>query len=142
MKKITHLLFVIGLVYSNTSISMEFDKSLIAGVWSESINTSQACNSENLHTTFELTNEGKNLVFKLDRAWEIATGKSVTEYTAKVLSSTSNSMTIEYENLSGLPDNYPETWEISFVAPGVYRWRASSWPAGKVNSVVGIRCSQ
>lgn len=33
-------------------------------------------------------------------------------------------------------------WQLIIVAPGVYlRWRETDWPEGKVNGVVGIRCS-
>ncbi len=34
----------------------------------------------------------------------------------------------------------PVEWELSVVAPGIYRWRATDWQRHEVNSVVGIRC--
>lgn len=142
MKIIKFLLLFPTLLTSSLVFSEDFDKTLIIGVWSESIDTSQACNPDNLHNSFEFADSGQTLVFKLDRLWKIADGKTVDHYSARILETTKNTMTIEYNDIGELPEDYPKTWEIAFVAKGVYRWRASSWPAGKVNSVVGIRCSE
>lgn len=121
---------------------LSFDRSLLAGVWAESVNTSPACAESNLHHTFELTTDGKTLNFKLDRKWTIATGQAVERYSATVVSSTKHSLVIRYNTDIGTPPSgYPIEWEISFVAPGVYRWRAEAWPEGNVNTVVGVKCS-
>lgn len=124
-------------IQSNT-----FNKSLMTGVWAESVDTSLACDAKNLHNSFEFADEDKTLIFKLDRLWKIANEKSVTQYSAKIIKSSNNSLTIAYDDTLGLPDGYPTEWDIIFVADGVYRWKASSWPDNKVNSVVGIRCSK
>jgi hypothetical protein len=142
MNKLQLFVLFPALLTSSLVFAEDFDKSLTSGVWSESINTSQACNAENLHNSFEFSDGGKTLVFKLDRLWQIANGKSVDHYSAKILESTKNSIIIEYNDIGDLPSDYPKTWEMVFVAKGVYRWRATSWSSGEVNSVVGIRCSE
>jgi len=119
-----------------------FDKTLMAGVWAESVDTSPACDTNNLHNSFEFSDDGKTLVFKLDRPWKIATDKEVSQYSAKIIQESHHSLTIEYFDTADLPEDYPKEWDIIFVADGVYRWKASSWPDAKVNSVVGIRCSK
>lgn len=145
--KIKHLL-IITLFFSGCSNesshtqSKEFDKAQMSGVWAESVDTSLACDSKNLHNSFEFSDDGKTLVFKLDRPWVIATGKEISQYSAKIIKSSHHSLTIEYLDSAGLPEGYPKEWDIVFVADGVYRWKASSWPDTKVNSVVGIRCSK
>ena len=129
-------------LFSSPIFAQDFDTSLLPGLWAESVDTQPACAEENLHFRFELSPDGKILKFKLDRMWEIATGKSVDQYSAKVLNTSGKSMTIEYIDLDGLPEDYPKTWELAFVAPGVYRWHAADWPEGRVNPVVGIHCAE
>lgn len=127
---------------SSHSQSKIFDKAQMSGVWAESVDASLACDSKNLHNRFEFSDDDKTLIFKLDRPWKIATDKEVSQYSAKIIKESHNSLTIEYFDTAGLPEGYPKEWDIVFVADGVYRWKASSWPDTKVNSVVGIRCSK
>jgi hypothetical protein len=132
----------LGLLVNFSVSAQDFDKSLLPGLWAESVNTQPACESDNLHFRFELSEEGKILGFKLDRMWQVANGKSVDKYSAKVLEVTNRTMVIEYIDLDGLPEGYPKAWELAFVSPGVYRWRATVWTEGEVNPVVGIRCTE
>ncbi len=136
------LLLILGLLVDFSASAQDFDKTVLSGLWAESVNTQPACASDTLHFRFELSEDGKILSFKLDRMWQVANGKSVDKYSAKVLEATSRTMVIEYIDIDGLPDGYPKAWELAFVSPGVYRWRATVWPEGEVNPVVGIRCTE
>jgi hypothetical protein len=145
--KINHILIITLFFSGCTSESSQakpntFDKAQMSGVWTESVDTSIACDSKNLHNSFEFSADGKTLTFKLDRPWKIANDKEVSQYSAKIIKESQNSLTIEYFDTEGLPEDYPKAWDIVFVADGVYRWKASNWPDSKVNSVVGIRCSK
>jgi len=120
-----------------------FDRSLLGGVWAESVDTMPACAMTNLHNTFELSPDGRTLVFKLDRKSKIASGNEVEQYSATVLRSTSQSLFIRYNaDIGTLPPGFPLDWEIVFVTPGVYRWHAEKWKEGEVNNVVGVKCFQ
>jgi hypothetical protein len=127
---------------STTALAQDFDRSLLSGVWVESDNTDYACTSDKPHQRFELSKDGKTLVFKFDRMLPIVTGKTVDQYSATVILATPRALVIEYNDTEGLPKGFPTTWELAFVAPGTFRWRATEWPVGHVNRVVGVRCSQ
>lgn len=132
-----------GLAQPAPEQGMAFDRSLLGGIWAESVDTTDACAMSNLHNTFELSADGKTLVFKLDRKWKIASGDPLERYSATVVRSTRQSLVIRYNaDIGTLPPGYPTEWELAFVAPGVYRWRATEWPEGKVNNVVGVKCFQ
>ena len=126
---------------SATVSAQEFDRSLLTGDWVESDNTDFACTSNKAHQRFELSEDGKTLVFKLNRKLLIATGKMVDQYSASVLLALPKALIIEYNDTEGLPKGFPKTWELAFIAPGIYRWRATVMPEGHVNYVVGVRCS-
>jgi hypothetical protein len=59
-----------------------------------------------------------------------------------VVAETERSLTLRYDNETR-QDAHGKLveWQLIIVAPGVYRWRQTDWPEGKVNGVVGIRCS-
>mgnify|MGYP006864925270 CR=1 FL=1 len=85
--------------------------------------------------------DGNTLVFKLDRKWKIATGNHVEQYSATVLSTTPWILTIRYNaDIGPLPPDYPLQWEMAFVGPGIFRWRATEWRGDQVNTIVGVRC--
>jgi hypothetical protein len=95
-----------------------------------------------LHQTFEVSADRKTLKLKNDRRWKIGTGTEVTEYTASILRAEGNSLFIKYgPELKGIPPEYRE-WEMRFIGPGTYRWRAGSWGKDEYNNVVGVKCSQ
>lgn len=136
-------IILVGLLAAPPLGAQEFDRSLLAGLWAESVNTKAVCAKENLHHRFDLSADGKTLTFQLDRKWKIASGKMVDRYSATVLKSTAQTLVMQYNpDIGPLPDRYPKEWELAFVAPGVYRWRATEWPPGEVNPVVGVRCSK
>src|SRR5208282_2726344 len=136
------VLFALFWIMLSTTVSaQEFDRSLLTGDWVESDNTDFACTSNKAHQRFELSEDGKTLVFKLNRKLLIATGKIVDQYSASVLLALPKSLIIEYNDTEGLPKGFPKTWELAFIAPGVYRWRVTVAPEGHVNYVVGVRCS-
>jgi hypothetical protein len=122
--------------------AQEFERDLLSGLWAVNSSTRPACTPDSLHARHELSADGKVLLFMLDRKWKLNSGKTVDQYSATVLRSTTRSLFIKYNDDAGEHRaDYPKEWEMAFVAPGVYRWRATDWPEGRVNPVVGIRCS-
>jgi hypothetical protein len=64
------------------------------------------------------------------------------KFSATILSSTQRTLVIRYDGERRLKRNgEPIEWELSIAAPGVYRWRETGWEPARVNTVVGIRCS-
>ena len=118
-----------------------FDASLLAGQWAESLGNQFACRPGNVHQRFELSADRKHLRFRLDRAWRIGTGQEVREYGAQVLREEPAMLVIRYDDtVTGIPAGMRE-WELLFIGPGTYRWRASFWRRGEYNDVIGVRCS-
>ena len=76
-------------------------------------------------------------------AYRGATAAAVSGRAARpVLAETDRSLTLRYDNETRrTSDGKLVEWQLIFVAPGVFRWRETDWPEGKVNGVVGIRCS-
>jgi hypothetical protein len=42
--------------------------------------------------------------------------------------------------LANIPEEFRE-WEMRFIGPGTYLWRATSWPPNQFNTVIGVKCS-
>lgn len=120
----------------------EFDRPLLDGLWAESTNYQFGCRPDNLHQRLELSADGKKLTFKNDRKWKIGTGQEVTQYSAAVVRSAKNVLILKYgPELNGIPDEFRE-WEMRFVGPGTYLWRATSWAPNQFNEVIGVKCMQ
>ena len=78
---------------------------------------------------------------KSDRRWKIGTGAEVTEYNASVLRVEGRSLIIKYgPELEGVPPEYRE-WEVRFIGPGTYRWRATFWCQDEYDDVIGVKCT-
>jgi hypothetical protein len=128
-------------LFSHSAHAQGFDWSLLAGKWAESARHQFACRSDNLHQQLEVSSDKKTLTFKNDRKWKIGSGQEVERYSAEVLKSSPNAIIIRYgSDLPGIPEEYRE-WEMRFIGPGTYRWRATSWSEGQYNDVVGVKCS-
>lgn len=122
--------------------AQEFDRPLLDGLWAESTNYQFGCRPDNLHQRLELSADGKKLTFKNDRKWKIGTGQEVTQYSAAVVLSSKNVLILKYgPELSGISDELRE-WEMRFVGPGTYLWRATSWAPNQFNEVIGVKCMQ
>lgn len=120
--------------------AQDFDWKLLEGKWAESTNHQFGCRAENLHQRFELSADRRTLKFINDRVWKIGTGAEVREYSASVLRAQGRSLFINYgPELQGIPPEYRE-WEMRFIGPGTYRWRAATWAADEFNNVIGVRC--
>ena len=137
--------FHIGMIcltlFSGAANAQEFDRSMLDGVWAESTNYQFGCRPDNLHQRLELSSDGRTLTFKNDRKWKIGAGDEVTQYSASVARSTTNVLIIKYgSELVGIPDEFRE-WEMRFIGPGTYLWRATSWPANQFNEVIGVKCN-
>ena len=120
--------------------SEPFDWSLLEGQWAESTDNAYGCRKDNLHFTFAVSADRSRISFKLDRPWPIA-GQQVTEYNAQVTKTAGRSLFIRYgSELKEIPAEMRD-WELRFIGPGTYRWRAASWPANQFNTVIGVKCS-
>ncbi len=119
-----------------------FNWSLLSGLWAESSEQKFACQSDNLHFRFVVSEDKKRLTFKLDRKWRIGTGKEVEEYGADIRSAEGRIMVIRYDKSLGELSPEMSEWEILFIGPGVYRWRSTSWRLNQYNNVIGVKCGQ
>jgi hypothetical protein len=118
-----------------------FDWSLLNGNWAESTDHQFGCRAENLHQRFEVSPDRKTLIFRNDRKWKIGTGQVVEQYSASVLRASPNVLIVRYgAELPGIPEEMRE-WEMRFIGPGTYRWRATAWREGQYNDVIGVKCS-
>lgn len=121
------------------SKSERFDWSLLNGKWAESADHAYGCRPDNLHFKFDVSADKKRITFKLDRRWPIA-GQEVSEYSANVVEANGRMLVIRYgQELTKIPAEMRE-WEVLFIGPGTYRWRATAWPAGQYNTVIGVKC--
>jgi len=117
-----------------------FDWNRLNGTWAESTRNLYGCRPDNLHHRFVVSEDKKSITFKLDRPWRIGTGKEVREYKADVVAQSEWSIFIRYgQELEGIPDDMRE-WELRFIGPSTYRWRATSWAPQEFNNVIGVRC--
>jgi hypothetical protein len=136
------LAFTSAAVLSQRAHAQEFDWRLLNGKWAESTDHQFGCRVDNLHQKFELSSDQKTLKFKNDRLWKIGTGVEVREYSASVVKAQGRSLFIKYgPELQGIPPEYRE-WEMRFIGPGTYRWRAVHWAADEFNNVIGVKCEQ
>jgi hypothetical protein len=120
--------------------SQAFDWALLQGQWAESTKNQFGCRPDNLHYRFEVSADRQSLTFKLDRKWKVNTGKEVEQYTAAIKKAEANVLVISYgPELGEMPAEMKE-WELRFIGPGTYRWRAVSWPEGQYNTVIGVKC--
>lgn len=136
------LSITVAAALASTSASAQdtFDWSLLEGTWAESAQHKYGCRQDNLHQHFEVSADRKTLVFRNDRKWRIGDGAAIDRYSASIVSEAPNMLVIRYgPELAGVPDEYRE-WEMRFIGPGTYRWRATSWPMGTYNNVIGVKC--
>lgn len=118
-----------------------FDWSLLQGKWAESTHHQFGCRPDNLHQRLSVSEDKKTLTFKNDRKWLIGSGQEVEDYSAAILRSSANVLVIRYgPALPNIPDEMRE-WEMRFIGPGTYRWRATAWREGVYNEVIGVKCS-
>ena len=118
-----------------------FNWSLLKGKWAESTNHQFGCRPDNLHQWFMVSPDKKTITFKNDRKWKIGTGQELEQYSASILRSHENVLVIRYgSDLPDVPDEMRE-WEMRFIGPGTYRWRATAWREGEYNDVIGVKCS-
>lgn len=136
----TRLLVVTLLaVVSLSARAQEFDWKLLNGKWAESTDNLYGCRSDNLHQTFEVSADRKSLKFKNDRPWKIV-GAELKDYSAAIVRAQGRSLFIKYgPELQDVPPEFRE-WEMRFIGPGTYRWRALSWAPDQFNNVIGVRC--
>jgi hypothetical protein len=74
-----------------------------------------------------LSADKKTLKFKNDRIWKVGADSEIREYSAVVVRAQDKSLFIKYTaELQGIPSDYRE-WEMRFIGPGTYRWRALHW---------------
>jgi hypothetical protein len=134
--------FALGLAALAPAASgQDFDWALLDGQWAESSQQRWACRPDNRHQRLAPSRDRRLLVFANDRKWKLGTGQEVEQYAAAIVRSGAHFLVIRYgSDIPGIPDELRE-WELRFVGPGTYRWRATSWPEGQYNDVIGVRCA-
>lgn len=136
------LLIVAFVTYCLGGCAQEFDWKLLDGNWAESTDHQYGCRAQNLHQQLELSADKKTLKFKNDRIWKVGADSEIREYSAVVVRAQDNSLFIKYTTeLQGIPPDYRE-WEMRFIGPGTYRWRALHWGANEFNNVIGVKCEK
>ena len=139
--KLIEPIFLATALFASSAFSQEFDWKLLEGKWAESAEHKFGCRPENLPQHLDVSADRKTLIFKNDRKWKISPGQEVKRYSAAILRTSPNMLIIKYgSDLPGVPEEFRE-WEMRFIGPGTYRWRATSWPEGRYNDVVGVKCS-
>ena len=124
-----------------TAATTPFDVTQLSGSWSDSFNSNSVCDPSRHLTRMQLSDDHARLAIFNDRMRSSKLGEA-NHFAATVVAETERSLTIRYDNENRLDDQgKPVEWQLIVVAPGVYRWRQADWPEGKVNGVVGIRCS-
>jgi hypothetical protein len=141
MSHFSKLYSYLGLfLFTSSAAAQTFDWSLLHGQWAESTDHQFGCRTENLHQRFETTADRKTLSFKNDRRWKIGNGQVVERYTASIVRASPNVLVIRYSlDLPDIPNEMRE-WEMRFIGPGTYRWRATAWREGVYNEVIGVKC--
>lgn len=126
---------------SSPDVISGFDWSLLQGKWAESTDHQFGCRPENVHQWLTVSDDKTTLTFKNDRKWTIGSGQTVEKYSASILRSSQNVLIIRYgSDLPDVPEEFRE-WELRFIGPGTYRWRATSWKPGVYNDVIGVKCA-
>jgi hypothetical protein len=121
---------------------LAFNASQLAGPWAESDSPEPVCTSQDLRHWFEFAPDGRRLTIRFSRVHPTELG-NVDTLRAAIVSSTERTFTLLYDGEPRMrSDGAPTQWELAMVAPGVYRWRDTSWPSQDVNVVVGIRCDK
>ncbi|MGK5052669.1 hypothetical protein [Janthinobacterium sp. RB2P8] len=118
-----------------------FDAAQLSGSWSDSVNTSSVCEEARHFTRMQLSDDHQRLAIFSDRTWKSKLGET-NRFAATVVAETEHSLILRYDNETRFnAAGKLVEWQMIIVAPGMYRWRETGWPEGKVNGVVGIRCS-
>jgi hypothetical protein len=139
--KFIGLIFLATTLFVSNARAQEFDWKLLEGKWAESTAQTFGCRPENLHQFLQVSADRKTLTFNNDRKWKVGSGQELERYSAAILRTSPNMIIIKYgPDLPGIPEEYRQ-WEMRFIGPGTYRWRAASWPEGQYNDVVGVKCS-
>ena len=124
-----------------TAAATPFDVTQLSGSWSDSYNTNSVCDPSRHFTRMQLSDDHARLAIFNDRMRKSQLGEG-NHFAATVVAETERSLTLRYDNDRRRDaQGQPVEWQLIIVAPGVYRWRQADWPEGKVNGVVGIRCS-
>ncbi|WP_290905897.1 hypothetical protein [Aquabacterium sp.] len=120
-----------------------FDVKQLSGVWADSVDTEPACAMKNWHFRYEFSVDRKRLSIKFDREIDSGTAGKISQIDATVLSATARTITFRYDGEQRMNSlGKPVEWQLAMIAPGVYRWHATDWRPGQVNTVVGIQCSE
>lgn len=124
-----------------TAAPFPFDETQLSGSWAESVNANSACDGARRLSRMQLSDDHRRLAIFNDRTWVSKLGET-NRFAATVLAETERSLTLRYDNETRRTgEGKLVEWQLIFVAPGVFRWRETDWVEGKVNGVVGIRCS-
>jgi hypothetical protein len=128
--------------FASIASASEFDWKLLQGRWAESVKHQYACRPDNVHMKMEISGDRKTITFKLDRPWEISGKRVVTEFKANVLKAEKHSLVIQYFDIPETVAPEMRAWEMRWIGPSTYRWRAAGWDANTFNGVIGVLCPE
>ena len=121
---------------------LEF-RQVLAGWWDEGTQDEMGgmCGeNRNLHRHV-IADDGKSVTWEFERPMKTIDGKEAQSYTYQILESSGVALTLL---LNGETRTNPKgealVWELVVVDSGLFRWRATDFPAGVFNSIVGQRC--
>jgi hypothetical protein len=119
---------------------LKFTTAQLAGSWAESTNTRPVCTNNEIRYRYEFASDGKRLKVKFNRIHPTEIGEK-DEIAATIIESTETTLTVAYDGETRRrEDGNLVQWQLLVVAPGVYRWRETSWQPQAVNVVVGVKC--
>ena len=135
------MLAILLLSAAASAAPLAFDETQLSGSWAESVNTNSVCDGTRRFSRMQLSDDRQKLAIFNDRTWASKLGET-NRFAATVLADTERSLTLRYDNETRrTADGKLVEWQLIFIAPGVFRWRETDWPEGKVNGVVGVRCT-
>lgn len=116
-------------------------QTVLDGSWDQGSDFASLCGADRAQHTMQFSDDGKNLVVKFDKPHKIYDGSTVTSVTYQVLATSDVSLTLALEGDSRHDtQGSPIVWELVVVGSGLFRWRATSYPVGTYNDVLGRRC--
>ena len=113
---------------------------LLSGWWDEGSidDLGLFCGADrNLHR-HEFSGDGQHVTWAFEEPLE-ASGSS--EYSYRIVAADTVSLTLELDGEDRTDaSGKPYVWQLVIVDNGTFRWRATSFPPGKYNQVIGKRC--
>lgn len=119
-----------------------FDPAQLAGTWADNMSEVPACITITNHFKYVFDDEKNQLKIIYNKPIKTQAFGETNIFTARILHASTNSIIIRYDGEKRLNEKLqPLEWQLTMVAPDVFRWRATNMADSRVNNVIGIRCS-